>query len=240
MRTIQPGGRPPISVGPAWMMPAAFSGDGKTLVFCCEAPLAIWSCDVQRGKPRRTAYVDSVDDLAVGLSPYGALVAMADSQNRVTLWDPQTGRRRTALPGPAAGGPRFLGMPGDRPLVFSPDETILAGVGVDGTVTIWDVSKFLPRTPGEADEGDASEPGDRDPKAKPGPAAEKPATPAKPEEERKPQFRTWTSADGRFTVEAEFVKAIGGKVTLRKRDGTKITVPMKKLSEDDRRVIRGR
>ena len=54
------------------------------------------------------------------------------------------------------------------------------------------------------------------------------------------QLRTWTSADGRFTVEAEFVKAIAGVVTLRTQSGGEVDVPMEKLSEEDRQFLLGR
>jgi SLA1 homology domain 1, SHD1 len=49
--------------------------------------------------------------------------------------------------------------------------------------------------------------------------------------------RTWTSADGKFTVEAEFGGAIGSKVTLRKADGSVITLDADKLSDADREWI---
>ena len=49
--------------------------------------------------------------------------------------------------------------------------------------------------------------------------------------------RTWTS--GKHTVEAEFVKAIGKTVYLKRLDtGGEIAVPMEKLSEEDQEFIR--
>jgi hypothetical protein len=47
------------------------------------------------------------------------------------------------------------------------------------------------------------------------------------------RWRTWTSADGSYTVKARFVKAIGGTVYLLKKDGSTITVEREKLSEED-------
>ena len=53
--------------------------------------------------------------------------------------------------------------------------------------------------------------------------------------------RTWTSADGRFTVDAAFISMTGGQVTLERiGDGQQITVKMERLSQDDQAFIRNR
>lgn len=70
-------------------------------------------------------------------------------------------------------------------------------------------------------------------------AAAEPPGPPKPLIEA-PDFRTWSSADGRFTVEAEFAGASSGKVKLRKRDGSVIRVEIEKLSEEDKAYISDR
>jgi hypothetical protein len=46
--------------------------------------------------------------------------------------------------------------------------------------------------------------------------------------------RTWTSANGKFTIEAEMVTVKDEKVQLRKTNGDLIEVPLDKLSEADR------
>jgi hypothetical protein len=46
--------------------------------------------------------------------------------------------------------------------------------------------------------------------------------------------RTWTSANGKFTIEAEMVTVKDEKVQLRKANGDLIEVPLDKLSEADR------
>ena len=51
------------------------------------------------------------------------------------------------------------------------------------------------------------------------------------------QVRTWTTADGRYTVEAELVEVVDGSVKLRKSDGQETTVALEKLSEADRRFV---
>ncbi len=51
------------------------------------------------------------------------------------------------------------------------------------------------------------------------------------------EVRTWTSADGR-TLEAEYVTANKGSVTLRRQsDGRRFVLPLEKLSEDDRKWV---
>lgn len=50
--------------------------------------------------------------------------------------------------------------------------------------------------------------------------------------------RKWTSHDGKFTTDAEFVEFVDEKVTLKKRSGETISVPVELLSEVDRRYLR--
>lgn len=52
--------------------------------------------------------------------------------------------------------------------------------------------------------------------------------------------RTWTSADGKFQVEAELLSVQDGKVILRKADGAKVAVPLTKLSAPDQQFAAGR
>ncbi|MHB0960349.1 MAG: trypsin-like peptidase domain-containing protein [Pirellulaceae bacterium] len=54
-----------------------------------------------------------------------------------------------------------------------------------------------------------------------------------------PALRTWTDASGEFTTAATFVSLTDGQVTLRKKDGKEITLPMSKLSDVDTAYIRG-
>lgn len=50
--------------------------------------------------------------------------------------------------------------------------------------------------------------------------------------------RTWTSANGKFSVKAEFVSVDDEKVCLKKADGTEINVPLEKLSEADQKFAK--
>ena len=48
--------------------------------------------------------------------------------------------------------------------------------------------------------------------------------PAAAEEQDEPSFRTWTSANGSSTIEAEYVKRVGKVVVLRRQDSGKVIV----------------
>jgi uncharacterized cupin superfamily protein len=56
--------------------------------------------------------------------------------------------------------------------------------------------------------------------------------------DNRPSVRTWTSADGKFSTEAEFQGLLAGKVKLRRVDGSTINIDDEKLSEADRKWIR--
>ncbi len=51
--------------------------------------------------------------------------------------------------------------------------------------------------------------------------------------------RTWTSADGRFSIEAELIEVGSTSVRLRRAGGAEITVPLQSLSEADRSFLAG-
>lgn len=74
-----------------------------------------------------------------------------------------------------------------------------------------------------------------------GPTADEPkdASPARPVEKPKPVVRTWTSTDGSFRVEAEFLSLIGGTVRLKRTDsGETVDVRLSQLSNEDREFVR--
>jgi len=52
-----------------------------------------------------------------------------------------------------------------------------------------------------------------------------------------PSLRTWRDATGVFEVEGSLVRSQDGKVTLKKRDGREITVPIGKLSAADQDYV---
>ena len=50
--------------------------------------------------------------------------------------------------------------------------------------------------------------------------------------------RKWTSSDGKFTTDAELVESTDEKVTLKKKSGETVVVPVELLSELDRNYLR--
>jgi hypothetical protein len=53
-------------------------------------------------------------------------------------------------------------------------------------------------------------------------------------------YRLWKDASGAFQIEAQFVSAKDGQVELKRKDGTTVEVPLKKLSDADRKFVEGR
>ena len=52
-------------------------------------------------------------------------------------------------------------------------------------------------------------------------------------------FREWTDATGKFKTTAKLVSVADGKVTLLKKDGQTITLPISRLSAADQKLLRG-
>ena len=69
------------------------------------------------------------------------------------------------------------------------------------------------------------------------PAAIPPRYNACPTCDAPPAMRTWADATGTFKIEALMLSASGDNVTLRRRDGKEVTIPLSKLSVSDREFV---
>ena len=82
------------------------------------------------------------------------------------------------------------------------------------------------------------QPKDR-PAAGANPFADKPAAVASPFEDPVPaKKRTWTDSTGKFKIEAEFVKLAAGSVTLKRNDGSEISLPLDLLAAPDQAIAK--
>jgi hypothetical protein len=54
------------------------------------------------------------------------------------------------------------------------------------------------------------------------------------------KWHTWTDAEGTHHIEAKFGGVRSGNVKLTKRDGTALTMPLEKLSDEDQEWIKNR
>ena len=189
---------------------AAFTARGKTLVSCqffsgSEKPSRI------AGRPFEIGRVD----LKTGKSqvvcqrrwadgeagePLACVAVSADGE---TVAVPDRGGKVLLLDTLTAKTRRVLqGLPNQLPACvdLSSDGTRVAEGTQQGSVIVWLLADAAPPQPSAA-ETQAPSP-----------------------------LRTWTSADGRFTIEAQLLKVDGDAVVLKKRSGSEVKVPLDKLS----------
>ena len=109
--------------------PAAFSANGALLATSNgHGTVQVW--DVAARRPVGTPLASYRTVTGLVLSPDGKTLAVAGSG--VQLWQTATGQRIGTLP--AAGNGRYQAA------TFSPDGTMLATLGADGTARIWNVT----------------------------------------------------------------------------------------------------
>ena len=144
--TRQPASVPlPVASGPGRGVTAVAFSPGGTLLASADADgtVRLWNPATGAALARiaaNTAPVSTVRGvrykpgvMQVAFSPGGTLLASADADGTVRLWNPATGR---------AAGPALLAGTGAgagvKAVAFSPDGKLLATVDADGTMRLWD------------------------------------------------------------------------------------------------------
>jgi WD40 repeat protein len=118
-----------VATAAAGHAPAAFSANGALLATSDgHGTVQVWDVAARRPLGAPLASYGTVTGLV--LSPDGKTLAVAGSG--VQLWQTATGQRIGTLP--AAGNGRYQAA------TFSPDGTMLATLGADGTARIWNVT----------------------------------------------------------------------------------------------------
>ena len=121
---------------------------------CWPAPTATAPCGCgtrpPAGPPARPIPADPDAVHGVAFSPDGKLLASADNNGTVRLWNPATGQP-VSPPLPADTGPNAGGAIA---VAFSPDGKLLASADADGTVRLWNTATGSPSArPSRADTG---------------------------------------------------------------------------------------
>lgn len=124
---------------------------------------------------------------------------------------------------------------------ISPDGKSLALAAKSGSnelainrIAIYDVSIFMPKLAVPV-----PSPNDTLPRVADNPAPAK-TTPTPVPAKVESEFRVWTTADGAFSVEAQFAGKIGDTIRLKRKDNDKvISVPLDKLGDADQAYVKG-
>ncbi len=190
----------------------------------------------------------------VRVSPDGRLVVAAATDNPIVrLWSVETGKLIHELRGHKSGVSSVAFSPCGKMIVTGGGQ-LKSGTGIysdttDRSIRVWDVESGLQLTEFNphasfitgiafALDGKSFAFTGGDKSVRLVSAPEPPAATAKPPITRPSLLRTWSSADGKFSVEAEVLTATSSHVRLKKKDGSELTVPLANLSEPDRAYAR--
>jgi WD40 repeat protein/tRNA A-37 threonylcarbamoyl transferase component Bud32 len=135
-----------IAVADSQIDLAAFSGTARTLVFTPPGALSTEAFVVRLGEPSQAAAValhgHATRITAVAASHDGTRVATADSDGLVRIWSSD---------GRLIGGPFSVQRGAVRGLAFSPEDDLLAVVGVERSAAVFSLNGLLMHGPFEAE-----------------------------------------------------------------------------------------
>lgn len=235
----------------------ACSADGKLLATASESSVKLW--DYAAGRELATlAGPDGGDLRSLAMSPDGKLLAAGSEQQFVYVWDVAQRKQVSRLAVGRADAVDAVAFSPDNKtlavgsilelrlfdvatgmevrqwragvtevLAYSPDGSLLASAGMtvesQGKVEIWAVGKAVARPRAQPDIR---------PKESPKPGGRPPGT-------TRAAVRTWTSADGSYTVRASLGRVEGDVVHLKRADdGRVIPVRIDQLSDKDREYLK--
>jgi len=122
----------PVGSGFRFAQAMAFSPDGNTLAIAAGDQVQLWNVATQRPDGNIIIAGDG-GNAAVAFSPNGELLATADADGTVRLWDVATQQQIGPAMTPSAAG-------GVNAVAFSPNGQLLATADGDGTVQLLDVA----------------------------------------------------------------------------------------------------
>jgi WD40 repeat protein len=223
-----------------------FLPDGKSLAMAMagdgDEKVCVEIVQVETGQITKTVDATFSEAIpatgAATLSHDGRLLAIVVSPPAVKVWNTQTGRELVTLQNKSAPAESTCGRLIARhgTLVFSPDgkklaaarwpegpfevstsggKTYVTPIAVAaGFIELWDIATAM---------------------AAPTTSNNEPKPPVR----RSPvsEFRTWSSANGKYTVRAKLIAVDGDTVTLLRRDGKRIEVTRGQLSPGDRAFL---
>ena len=215
----------------------SLSHDQKKVYVFSEVDSAYIYFDIesQKAKSFNLFRENSLSPLAIAFSPHIECFAIVgeDADSQIRIGDASSGELKHKLTSTA--GRKLLSA------AFSPDGKWLAvGAAVSDKIELWDVSTLAKQFKAVSTKPNGNPDKSKTKIAVKGKSKDKKKTASKSPKARPKKYslRTWTSAQGNFSIKATFVSTDQQKVRLKRTDGSVIEVELAKLSQRDRDYVR--